>query len=298
MKVTLVRTAQMLFLAAFFMLLTVGCGDQNSPTSPALVAEHATTPDSTSSTTLNAVGSNATTQAVTLPGFLTLPKPSLTNWPAAAAPGATVTLRGNNFYPKGAFVRPSVRFGSWSQTATVIDNSTITVKVPPGTGTVAMHVSAAGGQTPSVTFRYQTPGLSGLSPSSGPPSQTVTLNGAGFGTRTVGSSFVMFGSSSATVLEWTDTRIVVRAPDDFGTGNNQMIFTSSAGCLASMTPAKWLAKVIQMPSCLGLLNSLYTKYQLTVGSSTLQKAVPVLVRTSAGTSSTRTFLYSVTIVKG
>jgi hypothetical protein len=294
-----------LFVLIFVLsgMLAAGCGQSTSPTSPSVrttTAIPGSTAQGESKTNLQDVKPASTAAPIAIGGLtlptLTFPKPTLTYVTASAAPGAMITIAGTNLFPSGAYLRPNVWFGSANyRTATVASNDQIQVVVPPGSGSVSLYVDAVGGKTQPVTFRFQTPSLTTLSPVSGAPDQNVTLYGSGFGGIATGS-YVKFGSSIATVVSWADTQVVLRAPSDFGTGTNTMILVSSFGCLAAVTPAKWLAGVIGVPGCVNLLNSLYTRLQLAANSSSIQKAVPVVLQTSAGTSNSRSFLYYVTII--
>jgi RHS repeat-associated protein len=61
------------------------------------------------------------------------------------------------------------------------------------------------------------PVITGISPTSGAPGQSVTINGSGFG-ATQGSSNVQFDGAAATISSWSDSQIIAVAPDEVSTG--------------------------------------------------------------------------------
>lgn len=88
------------------------------------------------------------------------------------------------------------------------------------------------GQTQAVTFNDKCNGsyaingitqgggtiITSLSPASGKPGDTVTITGSGFG-ATQGSSTVKFVGTTATVVSWSATSIVVTVPNITSTGD-------------------------------------------------------------------------------
>jgi hypothetical protein len=131
--------------------------------------------------------------------FTTLPNPpavGLMNPSAGPESGGTeVTISGTNL--NGA---TSVRFGSADATSfTVGSDSSINALSPPGTGTVDVTVTTAGGTSPdssSDRFSYAgSPTVTGVMPGKGPVGggTTVTISG----TNLTGATAVEFGSTGA-----------------------------------------------------------------------------------------------------
>ena len=114
-----------------------------------------------------------------------------------------------------------VDFGATPATnLTVIDDTTITVDSPAGTGTVDVTVITPGGTSttsPADQFSYvAAPTVTGLSPSFGPAAggTLVTITGTGF----TGATEVDFGMTPATNLTVvSDTTITVDSPAGTGT---------------------------------------------------------------------------------
>jgi hypothetical protein len=129
-----------------------------------------------------------------------------------AAGGTVVTITGTCF--TGA---TGVDFGGIAGTAfTVVDDSTITVSTPAGTGLVdvTVHGTVACGGDTTVTdgFQYILPGapvMTGITPNSGPDTggTPVTITGSGFTGATsatfggvAGTSFVVVNDTTITVV--------------------------------------------------------------------------------------------------
>ena len=107
--------------------------------------------------------------------------------------GTVVTLQGRNLYGI-----TSVTFGSTSVPFTPSISGGATVVAPPGSGTVAVTVTAnSGGRsvTSSLPFTYTTP-LTGIEPSQGPASGGTTVHITGPGLS--GATAVEFAGIEAT----------------------------------------------------------------------------------------------------
>lgn len=91
----------------------------------------------------------------------------------------------------------------------------------PVSGSVSVTI---GGETKTMTFNnkcdgsYSTSHIDSITPNSGKPGDTVTITGSGFGT-TQGSSTVKFVGTTATVVSWSATSIVVTVPNITSTGD-------------------------------------------------------------------------------
>jgi hypothetical protein len=105
---------------------------------------------------------------------------SLRKGPAAG--GAQVTITGVNF--KGPDVT-AVQFGAFAASKFTVDSGTsVTAEVPPGTaGTVDVTVTtSAGTSAPGLSFKYENPTVTSVSPAAGSKAggQAVTVTGSGF----------------------------------------------------------------------------------------------------------------------
>jgi outer membrane protein assembly factor BamB len=96
--------------------------------------------------------------------------------PASGTIGAEVTIAGSGF--AGA---TGVTFGTAASEFTVDSASKITATVPAGASTGPVAVTGPGGTASTTKTFTVTPGIA-LSAVSGPPTTTVTVSGAGFGT--------------------------------------------------------------------------------------------------------------------
>lgn len=141
--------------------------------------------------------------------------PSISNLTPASGPtggGTTVTINGANFSGASA-----VSFGSTSGTIQTVTSSQITVTSPShAAGTVDVTVATtAGTSATSAADRFSfTPTVTGISPTSGSASTTVTVNGSGF----TGASAVTFGSTPASSFSVVnDGQIKAVAPAGSGT---------------------------------------------------------------------------------
>jgi hypothetical protein len=125
------------------------------------------------------------------------------------AGGTLVLITGANFLDV-----TDVKFGTDNATGfLVLDSSTVGAITPPGTGTVGVTVTTAGGTSAaSVTFSYdRPPTVTGLSPASGPTAggTIVTIGGTGF----TGATAVTFGTTPAAAFTVDSaTQITATAP--------------------------------------------------------------------------------------
>ena len=91
--------------------------------------------------------------------------------------------------------------------------------IPTGADTVVVKPSG-GGSVSTMLHVVFAPVLSSISPTIGLPYATVTLMGSGFGTVSGGN--VTFTGVSGQIQSWTDSRIVVKAPDG-GAGRGPVV---------------------------------------------------------------------------
>ena len=148
--------------------------------------------------------------------------------------GTLVTITGTSF--TGA---TAVDFGSMPATNfTVVNDTTVTADSPGGMGTVDVTVTTPVGvsaTSPADQFTYvaaAVPTVTGLSPTSGPPTggTLVTITGTGF----TGATAVDFGTTPATnVTVVSATSITADSPA--GTGTVNVTVTTPAGTSATST---------------------------------------------------------------
>lgn len=92
----------------------------------------------------------------------------------------------------------------------------------------------AGNPEPTNTPTPGVPTLSNIQPNSGGCSQTITILGQNFGTPTNGAitpngGQVFFGGRSATVINWTNTAILIGIPSGAQAGSNQITVSVPGG---------------------------------------------------------------------
>lgn len=242
----------------------------------------------------------ATPSAVSLPRKP--PAPVLTRInPTSAAPGVTIALYGRDLNPPGGFLAPRVNFigGSYfPQRATFASNTELRVVVPPGRGTAQLQVDTHGGRSATLPFVYKTPSLATVSPASGEKGQWITLQGQGFGVLGGSGGFwVKFGDSQVFPKDWTDTRIVVAAPSDYGTGLIGSFILSVPGCASRLAGGGLLLKW-SLPGCGTLIRNALALHRLRTAPGFVTREVPVTVYTPAGVSAARTFTYRVPVQNG
>jgi RHS repeat-associated protein len=119
-----------------------------------------------------------------------------------------------------AYVSPDgVTWFQVGTTQTITTSQTVYVGLAvssqtPGTLATATldNVSIGSGTT------VANPLVTGISPTAGPPGESVTISGSGFGATQNGGT-VNFGSVPATVTSWSDSQITAIVPDDAYTGS-------------------------------------------------------------------------------
>jgi hypothetical protein len=159
--------------------------------------------------------------------------------PSFGGVSSTVTITGTNFGANqgtstvtvaGIVVTPA----SWT-------NSSVVVAIPGslGLGAVPVNITVGGVSSNNVNFTV-TPGISSLSPASGPVGTSVTINGTNFGASQAAST-VSFGGTLVTPSSWSNTSLVVAAPN-LAAGNANVVVTVNG--LASNSAAFGVSPVI------------------------------------------------------
>jgi hypothetical protein len=272
-----------------------------APDSTTVLTQSGAVPDSAPS-----VQDEAITTAAAAPALPTLifPKPCLQSAPSSAAPGDTIQIFGCNLYPPGAYMWPKVRFGTSQAASTTgitvsATNTTVTVQVPHLSGSMKIWIDGVGGLSDQMGFTFRKPQLTSASPKTGGLNSEVLLSGSSFGVKPSlsTSSSVTFGNSPATVVSWNTNQIRVKAPSDFGTGLNSSLWGSGSVCLASFSPTSQILKFVVNKSvgCSKFIDDLVKKASLIKTYGGVQRSVPIIVRTSAGSSSSISYTYSVAV---
>jgi RHS repeat-associated protein len=136
--------------------------------------------------------------------------------PPAAPVAGQVTLSGYGF---GATQGSStVQINGLAAYAMTWSNTNILVSVPQHatSGPVTLTMNGVTSNGVSLTV-LETPTITGVSPSSGPLSSSVTVSGTGFG-PSQSNSTLTFNSTTATVTSWSDTSITTTVPTGASTG--------------------------------------------------------------------------------
>ncbi len=155
-----------------------------------------------------------------------IPSPEVSGISIGSGPasgGTAVTITGTGF--SGA---AEVRFGTNAAPSfSVVNDTTITVTSPPGSGAVSITVKtpARGTSNPSSAQFYYIPVVSGISPTSGPATggTSVDITGTGF-TSVTG---VKFGGNTASYIFVSDTKVTATAPA--GSGVADITITTAGG---------------------------------------------------------------------
>jgi len=208
--------------------------------------------------------------------------------PGAGAPGVTVIIDGVNF--DQIWPLRYVTFG-W-QTAHTVDwqDRKIIVTAPDGSGTV--EVTAGPPSSNPVPFTYKELFIDSIYPTSGKPNAEVIIEGRNFGVSENRPSFrVKFGLSLATIKSWSDTRIVVGAPSDFGTGIKDAKMMSDLITYAYFGWKKLVDEAIKKAIEDVITYLCAHGVRIPMGNGVIE--VDVVVRNPAGESNTKVFTYDV-----
>ncbi len=146
--------------------------------------------------------------------FTVVAAPSITSLSiTAGADGAAVTITGTNFGSSQG--SGTVSFNGTAASVTSWAATSIAVTVPTGATTGNVVVFASGVNSNGSSFTVLSPLT--ITPTSGPVSTLVELDGTNFG-ATQGTSTVSLNGTSAPVKAWSSTTIVVGVPSGASTG--------------------------------------------------------------------------------
>ncbi len=191
-----------------------------------------------------AINSTVSTAATATPEVIITPvgAPVITSLSPAHGPtagGNQVTVNGSGFGPSS-----SVTFDGVAALIVSVSQSAIVAIAPSGAGTAAVVVTVPGGTSDGVTYTYDAPTISSISPDGGPADggNQVVIAGRNFGT----SPTVTFGTATATVVSSTQTSITVTAPAGVGgvpvavsvagQTSNAVTYTYDAPAITSISP--------------------------------------------------------------
>jgi hypothetical protein len=208
--------------------------------------------------------------------------------PTSGPVGTSVTIAGTNFgATKGT---STVTFNGTAATATTWSTTSIVVPVPSGATTGSVVVTVGGMASNSLPYTVTVaPGVTSVSPNSGPVGTSITITGANFG-ATKGTSTVKFNGTTATPTTWSDTSIVVPVPSGATTGNIVVNVggLASIGVPYTVTVAPSLTSVTPSSSVVGT--------SVTIAGSNFGATKGVSTVTFNGTAATPTTWSSNSIV--
>jgi hypothetical protein len=203
--------------------------------------------------------------------FTVLPTPNISTLSPGKGPiGETVTITGTTFgATQGTstltFNGTTAKPASWSLTQ-------ILAPVPTGATTGSVVVTLNSVPSNNVTFTVDAgPGLTSLSPITGPVGTVVTITGAGFGSSQ-GASTVTFAGTAATPNSWNATTIKVPVPTGAGTGNVVVTVggVASNGIKFTVLPTPSITKLSPTSGPVGTSVTVTgTSFGATQGSSTV-----------------------------
>jgi RHS repeat-associated protein len=182
--------------------------------------------------------------------YYTVTPPQITSIsPTSGTPGSTViTVNGSGFRPAQTEGSSSSSISINGTNATVItwSDNQITATVAAGTTTGSVKVGGFGATSNTdLVFTTANPIITSLSPSSGPVTTQVHINGSGFGTA---SGVVKFNGTNGTIVTWNDSQIVATPPSNGLSGavtvttggvtsNGNINFTVPPPQITSITPS-------------------------------------------------------------
>jgi RHS repeat-associated protein len=155
--------------------------------------------------------------------YFSVPPPLVTGIsPTSGGAGTAVTVTGSDFGPSqgSSFIRvnggPVLTVTSWSSTQ-------IKGTVPANTTTGPVTITIDGVlSNPDVIFTTADPIITGITPSSGPVTTQVQINGSGFGATQGSSSIKINNTVALNVVTWSDSQITAIIPNTATTGPVQV----------------------------------------------------------------------------
>jgi RHS repeat-associated protein len=182
--------------------------------------------------------------------YFTVPQPLVTSVsPSSGTGGTAITVNGSDFGPSqgSSILRMN---GGWPLTVSSWSSTQIkgTVPAPTTTGPVTVIIDGAV-SNPDVIFTVPTPNVTGITPSSGPVTTSVQINGSGFGAS---QATVTINSVALNVLTWSDGQITATMPNTVTTGpvqvtvngirsNSNIYFTVPPPQITSISPTNGIS---------------------------------------------------------
>jgi serine/threonine protein kinase len=168
-------------------------------------------------------------------------RPAVTGFSPSSGPaagGTSVTISGSGLASAG-----KVSFGGAAGTITADSGTRITVKSPPGKGTVTVTVTTPGGTATAGKFSYKAsappppaaPVVTGISPNTGPAAggTSVTITGKNLSNATG----VSFGGAGAKITADSSTKVTATSPS--GSGTVDITVTTKGGTSAKSNADKF-----------------------------------------------------------
>src|SRR5208283_2024876 len=209
------------------------------------------------------IGATSGTVAVTAAGVASnslplyvIPAPTITSiYPASGPVGTQVTITGSGFGWNQTICTVTFN-GTAAGTASSWADTSITVNVPSGATTGNVVVAMYGAPSNPVVFTViPVPSLASVSPTSGVAGTPVTISGSNFGT-VQGSGTLLLGSTTGTVVTWSDTQILATVASNARSGSarvqqngywsNSVPFTVSTATISSVSPTTGTPGVTQV----------------------------------------------------
>ncbi|MGO9227580.1 MAG: IPT/TIG domain-containing protein [Bryobacteraceae bacterium] len=188
--------------------------------------------------------------------FYVIPAPSITSiYPASGPAGTQVTITGSGFGWNQGICTLTFN-GTAAGTASSWTDTSITVNVPTGATTGNVVVSMFGAPSNTVVFAViPVTSIATVSPTSGVAGTQVAISGSNFGT-VQGSGALLLGSTTGTVVTWSDTQILAAVASNARSGSvrvqqngywsNSVPFTVSTATISSVSPTTGTPGITQV----------------------------------------------------
>ena len=161
----------------------------------------------------------------------TVPVPQITSLvPSSGVVATQVTINGTGFHSSQS--SNSVTFNGYTASVSSWSDTQIIASVPVNARTGPVRVNLYGNPSnQDVVFTMPNPAVASFSPTSGPMSTQVQINGSGFG-ATQGSSTVKFNNVVGTVVNWSDTLVTATVP---ATATSGVVAITNGGVTSTST---------------------------------------------------------------
>lgn len=151
--------------------------------------------------------------------------------PNTGAVGSAIVIAGTNFGTNKS--KAKVTFNGTSAIIGSFSSTSITATVPSGSTTGNVVVTVSGVASNGVSFTVTpAPSISSLTPNTGAVGSSIVIAGSNFG-PSQGNGDVTFGSSSATISNWSASSITAVVPSGLANGNVSVVVTAAGGVASS-----------------------------------------------------------------